>query len=66
MKTFFKNKFGKIVAVSAAGTGIASAAVPATVTDAITTAGTDGATVGAAVLVVIVGIYAFKLLRKAL
>lgn len=52
--------------VSAAGISAASAAVPTTVTDAITTAGTDAATVGAAVLVVIVGIYAFKLLRKAL
>lgn len=42
------------------------AAVPADVTTAITTAGTDTATVGGAVLVVLVAIYAFKLLRKAL
>lgn len=44
----------------------ARAAVPADVTTAITTAGTDAATVGAAVLVVIVGIAAFKWIRKAL
>lgn len=49
-----------------AGIGSASAAVDAGVTTALTTAGTDAATVGAAVLVIIVGIYAFKLLRKAL
>lgn len=46
--------------------GVASAAVPVAVTDAITAAGTDGATVGAAVFVVIVGIFAIKILRKAL
>lgn len=44
----------------------ANAAVPADVTTAITGAGTDAATVGAAVLVVLVGIVAFKWLRKAL
>ncbi len=42
------------------------AAVPAEVTTAITTAGTDAVIVGSAVLVVIVGIHAFKMLRKAL
>lgn len=41
------------------------AAVPAEVTAAITTAGTDAGTIGAAVLVVLIGIWAFKLLRKA-
>jgi len=46
--------------------GAASAAVDAAVSTAISTAGTDAGTVGSAVLVVIVGIYAFKLLRKAL
>lgn len=44
----------------------AFAEVPASVTGAITEAGTDASTVGAAVLVVIVGIFAFKLLRRAL
>jgi len=46
--------------------GVTLADVPAGVTTAITTAGTDAATVGAAVLVVIVGIHAFKWLRKTL
>lgn len=50
--------------VLAAGSSFAD--VPASVTTAITTAGTDAATLGAAVLVVLVGIYAFKLLRKSL
>ena len=44
----------------------AFAAVPADVTTAITDAGTDAATIGGAVLVVIVGIAAFKWLRRAL
>lgn len=44
----------------------AFAAVPADVTTAITGAGTDAAVVGAAVLVVLVGIAAFKWLRRAL
>lgn len=44
----------------------AFAAVPADITTAISTAGTDSVTVAAAVLVVIVGIFAIKLLRKAL
>lgn len=54
------------VVASSAVAGSAMAAVPADVTTALTTAGTDAATVGAAVLVVIVGIVAFKYLRKAL
>lgn len=45
---------------------VSFAAVPAAVTTAITDAGTDSATVAGAVLVVIVGIFAFKLLRRAL
>lgn len=61
-----KNRFGQIVMLTVASAGVASAAVDAGVTSAISTAGTDAATVGAAVLVVIVGIYAFKLLRKSL
>lgn len=66
MKTIFKNRIGQIVIFSVASIGSAMAAVPATVSTALTDAGADAATVGAAVLVVIVGIYAFKLLRKAL
>lgn len=45
---------------------LSQAAVPADVTTAITGAGTDAAVVGAAVLVVLVGIAAFKWLRRAL
>jgi len=44
----------------------AFAAVPTEVTTAISTAGTDAASVAAAVLVVLVGIYAVKLMRKGL
>ena len=64
-----KNLYNKIAAASlvvVAGIGSASAAVDATVTTALTTAGTDAATIGAAVLVVIVAIFGFKMLRKAL
>jgi len=44
----------------------AQAAVDAGVTTAISNAGADGATIGGAVLAVIVGIAAFKYLRRAL
>lgn len=43
----------------------ASAALPAGVSDALDNAATDGATVGGLVLVVIIGIAAFKLMRRA-
>lgn len=65
MKNYMKNG-GLIAAGSLAGIGSAMAEVPAAVTTAITGAGTDSVIVATAVLVVIVGIYAFKLLRKAL
>lgn len=69
MKTI-KNVKTKIQAATALSTmtlaGGAMAAVPAAVTDALSAAGTDAATLGAAVLVVIVAIVAFKYLRKAL
>lgn len=42
------------------------AAVPAAVTTAVSDAAVDGATVAAAVLVAIVGIFAIKLMRRAL
>ncbi|MBI3145639.1 MAG: phage coat protein [Pseudogulbenkiania sp.] len=64
----FKSIKLKIAAAGAstlALAGSAMAAVPATVTTALTDAGTDAATVSAAVLVVIVGIAAFKFLRRA-
>lgn len=44
----------------------AFAAVPADVTTALTAAGTDGIAVASAVLIVIVGIAAFKYMRRAL
>jgi hypothetical protein len=44
----------------------ALAAVPAGVSTAITDAGVDAATVGALVLVVLVGIAAFKYMRRAM
>jgi hypothetical protein len=62
------NKSFLAVVGSALATSGASvmAAVPADVSTAIETAGTDATTVGGAVLVVIVGIFALKLLRRAL
>lgn len=62
----FKNRFGQIATLSVASIGAASAAVPASVTTALSDAASDSLTMGSAVLVVIVGIYALKLLRRAL
>lgn len=45
--------------------GSASAALPEAVTEKLTEAGTDAALLGGAVLLVIVGISAFKLMRRA-
>lgn len=61
-----KSRFSAVALLVASSIGAASAAVDAGVTTAITTAGTDAATVGGAVLVVLVGIAAFKFLRKTL
>lgn len=44
----------------------AFAEVPAAVTAKITEAATDGATVAAAVIVALVGIWAFKLIKKGM
>lgn len=55
---------GSLVVV--AGIGSASAAVDAAVTTALTSAGTDAGTIAIAVFVVLVAIYAVKLMRKAL
>jgi hypothetical protein len=65
MKKFAK--FG-LAAASLLGLTIeaANAAVPAGVTSALSDAGTDGITVAGAVLVVVVGIAAFKYMRRAL
>lgn len=62
-------RFGAKVSAATAAFGLmasAHAAVPAAVNTAITDAGTDASTIGGAVLVVIVGIFAFKWLRKVL
>ena len=53
------------VGVLSAVAGSASAALPEAVTTKLTEAGTDAAVLGGAVLLVIVGIAAFKLMRKA-
>lgn len=60
-----KNRFALALLPVAAVASQAHAEVPAGVLTAITTAGTDAATLGAAVLVVLIGIWAFKLLRRA-
>ena len=60
---FKKIAFGAVASLASVA---AFADVPAGVTTAITSAGTDAGTVGAAVLVVLVGIVAFKWLKKAL
>ncbi len=54
---------GGVLSTVAAG---ASAAVPEAVTSALTGAGTDAAVIGGAVLVVLIGIAAFKYMRKAM
>lgn len=64
--TMKKNVLVSTVVLLVASVGSASAAVDAGVTTALGTAATDGATIGGAVLAVIVGIAAFKYLRRAL
>jgi len=61
-----KKTFRALLAASAVAAGNAVAAVPEGITTAITTAGTDANTVAGAVLIVIVGIFAIKLMRRAL
>lgn len=60
----------KIKALFVAGSVVVAsavqAAVPAGVTAAIETAGTDATTIGGAVLIVMVGIAAFKYMRRAM
>ncbi len=55
-----------LVSLALVGASAANAAIDAAVTTAITSAGTDAAVIGAAVLVVLVGIKAFKWVRRAL
>lgn len=61
-----KKKFAYLASLPALFAAQAQAAVPTEVTTAIETAGTDAKTVAAAVFVVIVGIFAIKLLRRGL
>lgn len=63
-----KNPMKKLsagAAVVVASTAPAFAAVDAAVTTKLTEAGTDAAVIGGAVLVLIIGIAAFKFMRKA-
>lgn len=60
------NKLLKTIGLFLAPVGVVLAEVPTVVSGAITTAGTDSVTVAGSVLAVIVGIYAVKMLRKAL
>lgn len=56
-------KFGGVVVACAPG--LAFADVPAAVTTAITEAGTDMVTVASAVFVAVIGLLAFRLMRRA-
>lgn len=60
----------KLKALFAVGSTVAAgsvfAAVPPEVTDSLTQAGVDAAVIGGAVLVVLVGIAAFKYMRRAM
>lgn len=65
MKLFKKSaKYGSGVVLMSAG--VAHAAVPVAVTDAITAMSTDAVTVATAVLVAIIGVVAIKFIRKGL
>ena len=66
MNKSLKLRLAAISAGSLAMVGNAFAAVPAGVTTAISDAGSDTVAVSTAVFVVIVAIYAIKLMRKAL
>lgn len=66
MKKWKLVRLAAMPAVAFAGVGSAFAAVPADVTTALETAGTDAVTIATAVLVAIIGIFAIKLLRRAL
>lgn len=62
-----KNFIRAIAAVSASALAVsAHAALPEGVLTAVTAVGTDAAALGAAVLVVLIGIKAFKMIRGAM
>ncbi|PTT55534.1 major capsid protein [Aeromonas sp. HMWF014] len=63
--TALLNKLGVAAAVVVASASPAFAAVDAAVTTKLTEAGTDAAVIGGAVLVLIIGIAAFKFMRRA-
>jgi hypothetical protein len=59
-------KKGLVGGLSVVGASASMAEVPAAVTAALASIGADAITVATVVLVAIVGIYAFKFLRKGL
>lgn len=61
-----KRKVGAGLVLVGGSVASAHAAVDAAVTTAIEGIGTDAAVIGAAMLIVIVGIKAFKMVRRAL
>lgn len=63
---FLKTLLVSLMVMLGFGISSANAAVDAAITTALTAAGADGATVATAVLVVLVGIVAFKYIRRAL
>lgn len=65
-KRTFARAIGSAFALGALVAQQAHAEVPAAVSAAITEAGADAAIIGGLVLVVIVGIAAFKYMRKAM
>lgn len=65
-KHILRRSLGAAAAVGVLAAQQAFAEVPASASAAITSAGEDAATIGGLVLVVIIGIAAFKYLRRAL
>ncbi len=65
-KRTFVRVVGSALTLGALAAQQAMADVPTAVSTAITDAGTDAATIGGLVLVVIVGIAAFKYMRRAM
>ena len=55
-----------VATVATLGLGSAMAAVPSEVTAALANIGTDALTVAGVVLVAIIGLFAFKFLRKGI
>ncbi|MEB2331748.1 MAG: major capsid protein [Nitrosomonas sp.] len=60
----FIKQLGALLVSFFAVTGVAHAALPEAVTDAITTANTDIATAGGLILAVIIGIKVFKWIQR--